>query len=262
MAEYTDIGFLDLKKNVRLTKNNDGVVFVKKYISPLQRNIYEHIRMRNYAGVPRVVDIYPENDYFILIEEYIQGKSLQQMLDEKIPFYPEFVREIAKSLSRTLEPIHRDGIIHRDITASNVIFAGGNNFYLIDFGNARTYKAEQSTDTEYIGTQNYAAPEQFGFGQSDKRTDIYSIGVLINVLLTGGFFTYEKRYKGKLDKVIKKCTRVNPRGRYKNMRALRRGLWREYHKPFLSIPALFIYFLLTFWVALGFITAIVYKFVR
>ena len=120
---YTDIEFLDLKKNVRLVRSESGVVFVKKYISPLQRNIYEHIRVRNYTGVPRVIDIYPENDYFVLIEEYVQGKSLQQMLDEKIPFYPEFVREIVKSLSHTLEPIHRDGIVHRDITASNVIFA-------------------------------------------------------------------------------------------------------------------------------------------
>lgn len=238
---YTDIEFLDLKTNVRLVRSESGIVFVKKYISPLQRNIYEHIRVRNYTGVPRVIDIYPENDYFVLIEEYVQGKSLQQMLDEKIPFYPEFVREIVKSLSHTLEPIHRDGIVHRDITASNVIFAGGDRFYLIDFGNARTYKSDQSTDTEYIGTQNYAAPEQFGFGQSDKKTDIYSIGVLMNVLLTGGSFTYERLYKGKLDKVIKKCTRVNPQSRYKNMSALRRGLFRAYNRPFMSGPAMFIY---------------------
>lgn len=178
------------------------------------------------------------------------------MMDESIPFYPEFVARIAKFLAITLEPIHRDGIVHRDITASNIIYAGGENFYLIDFGNARTYKPDQATDTEYIGTQNYAAPEQFGFGQSSKKTDIYSIGVLMNVLLTGGKFTYEQLYKGALGRVIKKCTRVHAGSRYAGMRHLRFGLWRALHPISTSVPLMFIYFFLSLWLVLAIIMAL------
>ncbi len=239
---YTDAGFLDVKKNILLVTDTDtGEAYVKKYISAEQYGVYELIRRSGYAGVPRVIDIYPENDYFVLIEERAEGKSLQEMLDAGFLFPPEFMRTLTAFFARTLTPIHRDGIVHRDITASNVIYSGGDKFYLIDFGNARTYKKEQSADTEFIGTQNYAAPEQFGFGQSTRRTDIFAIGMLMNALLTGGRFTYEQMYEGALKRVIKRCTAVNPRRRYGSVKQLSRAAARVTYLPFTSVPMIIFY---------------------
>ncbi|MGN1115263.1 MAG: serine/threonine protein kinase [Candidatus Ornithomonoglobus sp.] len=242
MAVYDDIYFLDIKKNIRLTKDTStGHIYVKKYISSEQYRIYDLLYKRRFSGVPVIIDIYPEADYFVLIEEYINGSSLQQLLDQGKQFTPQFVSRLVRFLCGTLAPIHKKHLIHRDITASNIIYTPDDQFYLIDFGNARTHKRRQSVDTEFIGTQNYAAPEQFGFGQSDLRTDIYAIGVLMNVLLTGGSFIHEKKYKGKLAPVIKKCTAVKAKERYKNTSQLKRSLFLAMHKPFTSAPMLILY---------------------
>ena len=195
-----------------------------------------------FSGVPEIIDLYCEDNCYVLIEQYIEGKSLQQIIDEKsMIFTPAFTEDIIRFLCNTLAPIHKKNIIHRDISASNIIYTYDNQLYLIDFGNARIPKYNQSTDTEYIGTQNYAAPEQFGFGQSDRRTDIFAIGNLLNVLLTGGKFPYEQLYKGRLAKVIRKCTSVNPKDRYRNTTALKIGMFRARHRFFTSTPMIVFY---------------------
>ncbi|MGM9937832.1 MAG: serine/threonine protein kinase [Candidatus Ornithomonoglobus sp.] len=246
MAVYDDIDFLDIKKNIRLTKDTStGHIYVKKYISAEQYRIYEQLHKYSFRGVPVIIDIYPEADYFVLIEEYINGLSLQQLLEQGKQFTPYFVSRLVRFLCDTLAPIHKKHLIHRDITASNIIYTPDDRFYLIDFGNARTHKQRQSVDTEFIGTQNYAAPEQFGFGQSDLRTDIYAIGVLMNVLLTGGSFIHEKKYKGKLTPVIKTCTAVKATERYKNTSQLKGSLFLAMNKPFTAVPMLILYALLT-----------------
>lgn len=225
MAAYKDIEFLDIEKNILLTKEvSTGNVYVKKYISDAQKAIYEKLRQKDFAGVPKVIDIYDDNGCWVLIEEYIKGQSIQNMLDKGFPFTFDFISCMAKSLCCTLAPIHRENIVHRDISAANVICTPRLEFYLIDFGNARTYKKDQATDTEYIGTQGYAAPEQYGFGQSDRHTDIYAIGALMNVLLTGEFVPFNKRGRGGLSKIVKRCTAVNANKRYKSVSTLSMAL--------------------------------------
>ena len=94
---------------------------------------------------------------------------------------------------------------------------------LIDFDASRFFKKGQSKDTVIIGTAGYAAPEQLGFAQSDERTDIFALGVLMNVMLTGEHPT-NKLYKGKLRKVIEKCIQLDPQKRYKNVEELKKIL--------------------------------------
>ena len=97
------------------------------------------------------------------------------------------------------------------------------NVKLIDFDAARLYKPYQSKDTQAIGTMGYAAPEQYGINQTDERTDIYAIGVLMNVMLTGK--PPEIRlYNGRLKRVIVKCTQTIPDNRYQNVKELKRNL--------------------------------------
>jgi serine/threonine protein kinase len=97
------------------------------------------------------------------------------------------------------------------------------NVKLIDFDTARIYKHYQSQDTIFMGTIGYAPPEQYGLNQTDERTDIYSLGVLMNVMLTGEL--PEKRlYNGKLRKVIIKCTQSVPDNRYQTAEELKLNL--------------------------------------
>lgn len=253
MTQYKDTGFLDIKKNIKLTQDiSTGKIYVKKYLkNQSQYEIYSHLQHNSFDGIPKIKDLFIEDGCYVLIEEYIEGKTLQQLIDERaMIFTPERVKEIVRFLCNTLKPIHKSKIIHRDITASNIIYSYDNRLYLIDFGNSRTVKDGQSTDTEYIGTQNYAAPEQFGFAQSDRRTDIFAIGILCNVLLTGGKYPHEQVYKGWFAKIIKRCTAVKPKDRYRSVTRLKIGIFRARHRFLTSIPMIVFYIYALLWFAL------------
>lgn len=94
---------------------------------------------------------------------------------------------------------------------------------LIDFDAARFHKPELETDTCILGTTGFAAPEQYGLSQSDCRADIYSVGILMNVMLTGEHPS-KKLAAGKLGRVVQRCTQVNPKKRYQNVLRLMEAL--------------------------------------
>ena len=221
MNSYEAIDFLNKDKNILLVRDTrSGAVFVKKFITAEQRKIYEILRKSNYTGVPRVVDLLSEHGCDVLIEEYFDGVSLQYMLDNHETFSRDFVRRTAVFLCNTLKPMHRNRLIHRDISASNVLYSNG-VFRLIDFGNARVFKPEKSSDTQFLGTRDYAAPEQMGYAQSDRRTDIFAIGALMNILLCGEAYNKQLTDDTRFRKVIKRCVSVKPDDRYKNVSKLR-----------------------------------------
>ena len=105
--------------------------------------------------------------------------------------------------------------IRDSIKPENVILRG-NDVVLIDFDAARLHKPEAKADTRILGTTGFAAPEQYGLGQSSTRTDIYSLGVLMNLMLTGQHPS-KKLAEGRMGRVIQRCTQVNPSKRYKDV---------------------------------------------
>ena len=107
------------------------------------------------------------------------------------------------------------GIIHRDVKPSNVILQG-KTAVLIDFDASRKYDASSRKDTQVLGTVGYAAPEQYGFTQTDSRADIYAVGVMLNVMLTGEHPS-RTLAKGHLGRVIQRCTMISPQRRYPNI---------------------------------------------
>ena len=108
--------------------------------------------------------------------------------------------------------------VHRDVKPENIILRG-DNAVLIDFNAARLHKPEASADTQILGTVGFAAPEQYGLSQSDLRSDIYSLGVLINVMLTGEHPS-KKLVEGRMGRVVQRCTQVNPAKRYQTILSL------------------------------------------
>ena len=157
----------------------------------------------------------------LVIEEFVQGDTLDFLLADAL-FTPQETRKIVKQLCQGLWVLHSMAAVHRDVKPENVILRR-NDAVLIDFDAARLHKPQAESDTHILGTTGFAAPEQYGLGQSDTRTDIYSLGVLMNVMLTGQHPS-KKLAEGRLGRVIQRCTQVNPTKRYKNVLHLMEAL--------------------------------------
>ncbi len=176
--------------------------------------VYRKLLTVSCPNLPKIWEAAEQGGHTAVLEEYIQGDSLSELLAGG-RFTPGKAREIALQLCSALWVLHSMGIVHRDVKAENVILRG-DQAVLIDFDASRVFKDEISRDTQVLGTTGYAAPEQYGIAQTDQRADIYALGVLLNILLTGRHPSKELA-GGRLGRVVQKCTRVNPQKRYKNV---------------------------------------------
>lgn len=184
----------------------------------------------DHPTLPRIVDIIDNRQSVYIIMDYIEGESLNKVLDAFGAQPQEAVIEWAKQLSDVLDYLHTQSppIIYRDMKPANIMLKPDGTVRLIDFGIAREYKEGKDGDTEAIGTRGYAAPEQFGGkGQTDARTDIYSLGVTLYHLVTGKnpaeppYEIYPIRHwdptlSSGLEWLIQKCTQLNPNDRYQS----------------------------------------------
>ena len=162
-----------------------------------------------------------ENGDNLVVEEFIEGDTLGFLLQDTL-FSPDETRQIVRQVCRALWVLHSIGAVHRDVKPENIILRGA-EAVLIDFDAARLHKPELENDTQILGTTGFAAPEQYGLSQSDIRTDIYSVGILINVMLTGEHPS-RKLAEGKMGRIVDRCTHVNPQRRYKNVLRLMEAL--------------------------------------
>lgn len=184
----------------------------------------------DHPTLPRIVDIIENNQTVYVVMDYIEGESLNKVLDAYGAQPQEAVIEWAKQLSNVLDYLHTQSppVIYRDMKPANIMLKPDGTVRLIDFGIAREYKEGKAGDTEAIGTRGYAAPEQFGGkGQTDARTDIYSLGVTLYHLVTGKnpaeppYELYPIRHwdpnlSSGLEWLIQKCTQLNPNDRYQS----------------------------------------------
>lgn len=176
--------------------------------------VYRQLLNYSCQNLPKTLEVAEQAGENIVIEEYVEGDTLGFLLQDAL-FSPEETRKIITQVCRALWVLHSMSAVHRDIKPENVILRGA-DAVLIDFDAARLHKPEHEADTQILGTTGFAAPEQYGLSQTDIRTDIYALGVLINVMLTGEHPS-KKLAEGKLGRVVERCTRVNPQKRYKNV---------------------------------------------
>lgn len=184
----------------------------------------------DHPTLPRIVDIIDNHQTVYVIMDYIEGESLNKVLDAYGAQPQEAVIEWAKQLSEVLDYLHTQNppVIYRDMKPANIMLKPDGTVRLIDFGIAREYKEGKDGDTEAIGTRGYAAPEQFGGkGQTDARTDIYSLGVTLYHLVTGKnpaeppyeiypIRHWDPSFSSGLEWLIQKCTQLNPSDRYQS----------------------------------------------
>lgn len=210
--------------------------FIRKFIkrNAQMGGVYELVfdaqrKGMNPRHIPRVVDCYATDSDIVAVMEFVQGETLQDAMRRHGPS-PSFASSVFPAICEAVCELHESfgvPIVHRDIKPTNVMLSS-NGVKLIDLGIARAYKEGAQEDTVRFGTKSYAPPEQFGFGQTSVRSDIYALGMLLAFCLTGeepstalresGF--RDARIPDEMRKVIAKATSFDPADRYANVRAL------------------------------------------
>ncbi len=192
------------------------------------------LKKLEHPALPRVFDIIENEEFIYVVVDYIEGITLDLKLKEAGPIPEDIILDWATQLCGVLKYLHEYKpypIIYRDMKPSNIILTKSGSLKLIDFGIAREYKYDSSNDTVYIGTRGYAAPEQYGSGQTTVATDIYSLGVTLYQLLTGKspneppyelkpIRTYNQSLSADIEKIIGKCIKQNPLERYQSANEL------------------------------------------
>ena len=176
------------------------------------------IRCKN---LPEVYDAIDFEDGQIVLEEYIDGITVAQVM-ETGKYRCWGARKVLCEVCNALHVLHSRGIIHRDVKPENVIINKEGRVLLLDMNASRKTSAAQK-DTVIMGTVGYASPEQLGLRQTDARTDIYAAGVLLNVMLTGNHPTGGYA-RGRMGRIVRKCTELNPDERYQTALKLRDSL--------------------------------------
>lgn len=190
----------------------------------------ELLKRFNHPNLPSIIDVIDGDGTFLIVMDYIEGNSLSKALEQSGAQSQEDVIEWSKQLCDVLWYLHtrKPPIIYRDMKPSNVMLKPDGNISLIDFGTAREFKSSSVEDTTCLGTQGYAAPEQYGgHGQTDARTDIYCLGATMYHLVTGHnpstppYEMYPIRQwnpmlSSGLEEIILKCTQRNPDDRYQS----------------------------------------------
>lgn len=188
------------------------------------------LKRLNHPHLPSIIDVIDGDGTFLIVMDYIEGNPLSKALKNSGAQSQDDVIEWAKQLCDVLGYLHsrKPPIIYRDMKPSNVMLKPDGNVMLIDFGTAREFKSNSVADTTCLGTQGYAAPEQFGgHGQTDARTDIYCLGATMYHLVTGhnpAVYPYEMYpirqwnplLSSGLEEIILKCTQKNPDDRYQS----------------------------------------------
>lgn len=173
---------------------------------------YDLLRRSEFTLPAKVFYCVEDDKETVIVEEFIQGEHLHKLSEPQ-------ARAILLQMCDGLKELHEQKIIHRDIKPSNMILQG-ERIRLIDFDAARVYKVGKDEDTHLLGTKGYAPPEQYGQGQTDPRSDIYSLGVTIKTLL-------DSSCGGRLKDILNKCTAYDPDDRFQNVDELKDALTLE-----------------------------------
>ncbi len=186
----------------------------------------------NHPSLPRVVDFFQENGRHYLVMDYVEGTTLEQVL-EKGPLSAGEVIRLGVQMCEALEYLHGQAqpVIFRDLKPANIILTRSGKPMLVDFGIARVFRQGAGTDTRALGTPGYAAPEQYGRGQSDHRTDLYALGATLHHCLSGSDpgespfqFASLENVSEELNRLILRAVSLKPEDRFQNAVDFRQAL--------------------------------------
>ena len=194
-----------------------------------EMEILEKLADRKLSGIPKAYRIFEENREVYLVREYIEGTPLAQMVLQKGEIPDTEICRISRKICRTAEQFQNPDnlMIHRDIKPENIVITPGGEAVFIDFGTMRSYKKDGSRDTFVVGTRGTAAPEQYGYTQTDQRTDVYAIGQTMLYMVSESYEMdqlSECNISRKMKKVIEKACSFEPDKRYTDASELSRAI--------------------------------------
>ena len=232
MSDYKIISALNEEHKVYLVQSAlSGNIYVQKILDVYNIRVYEYLYRNPVAGIPRIINYYEDSNQLIVIEEYISGTSLQEKIDNSDLSVSD-IRSYMIMLCNILEALHSmtPPIIHRDIKPSNIIITSYNYAMLLDFNAAKQFSGQNESDTVLIGTPGYAAPEQYGFGSSSPKTDIYSLGIVLREML-GSITPFPDiaPILHRLNLIAERCTQMTPAARYQSVAELKNAVSQSYY---------------------------------
>ena len=216
LSKYEELSVLSDTKKCRtsLMRNKDtGELVVKKEMGKESFSVYSLLKSIKNKNLIKVLECFRDEDKTIEIEEYVNGKRLDDYFREKKATLEQVV-DVGIALCEGLAPMHKLNLVHRDIQPKNIIITNEGSLKIIDFDISRKENENATHDTTLLGTVGYAAPEQYGFAQTTNRSDIYSIGGVLKELSSFS----------ELDKIIAKCMEMDPANRYENVEQLKNEL--------------------------------------
>ena len=194
-----------------------------------EMEIMKKMADRKLSGIPKAYRIFEENGEVYLVREYIEGMSLAQMVLQKGGISEAEICWISRKICQTAEQFQNpnEPMIHRDIKPENIVVTPGGEVVFIDFGTMRSYKKDGSRDTFVVGTRGTAAPEQYGYTQTDQRTDVYAIGQTMLYMVSESYEMNqlsECAVSRRMKKIIEKACSFEPDKRYGDAAQLRRAV--------------------------------------
>lgn len=226
LSYFRQIADIDAEHGIYLVQDiRNRKIYVKKLLTVYNADIYRFLLMHPIPNTPTLQLVIEDAGVLTVIEEYIPGDTVEELLAQHGIFSEDTVIALATQLCRILSVFHSctPAIVNRDIKPSNIKITPDGVLKLIDMNAAKWSHSHTDRDTVLLGTQGYAAPEQYGFGPSSVLTDIYSVGVLMNVMLTGDLPNKAPAF-GRISRIIEKCTELSPAARYQNTEELLNAL--------------------------------------
>ena len=236
---YEPVSCLGLREDGRqvwlLRRREDGAPFVLKLSGPGGEDLEEEFRLlRALQGVlggraPVPADCFAAGGKRYLVRAWVEGETLAHRREREGACPEAFCVEVGRALCALLARLHAmdPPVIHRDIKPENIVLGGDGGVCLIDFGIARRYEPGKAGDTRFMGSDATAAPEQYGFSQTDRRTDLYALGRTLCWMVTGSYGPQGLEgaaISPRLRRVLKKCTAFDPDDRYQSAEELSAAL--------------------------------------
>ncbi len=236
LSFYRDFGDLDAAGHARIVRHvESGNLYVRKELENYDLSVFRALHQNHFGGVPAISELVEdaESNKLIVIEEFINGQTLRNILEHKGTLPADQAASVLTAICDVLAQLNSNvpPIIHRDIKPENVVITDDSELYIVDFDASKTYRTGKDRDTELIGTRKYAAPEQYGFSQSDPRTDVYAVGRVGIEMITGDPGTKISSLGDPVFRILERCIEMDPKNRFQSVGELSAALSRIFSTP-------------------------------
>lgn len=218
-STYAFVKTLKNKPNVTLVRNNDDYrLYVRKELKSYNQDVFKRLKEAKIDGLPQLIKIEKNDNILYTIEEYIEGNTVNELIEQNGLFNVNEICRITLELCRILKELHAMTlrILHRDIKPANIMINRQGKVYLIDFNASKEESENACEDTIFSSTLHFTAPEQNGYAASTPSSDVYGLASTLSYMMTG---QYANRIvaPGKYQAILKKSLNMDPKDRYQSI---------------------------------------------